>query len=65
MNPRVTAVVPLEDHHLPLTFSSGEQRRMDVRPYLAHAVFERLCEPSFFALVQPDMAPRAGRAASI
>jgi Protein of unknown function (DUF2442) len=25
-----------------------------VRPYLAYPVFERLREPSFFALVQPD-----------
>ena len=54
MNPRVTAVTPLEDHHLLLTFGNGEQRRLDVRPYLSYAVFQRLREPSFFALVQPD-----------
>ncbi len=54
MNPGVTAVAPLEDHALLLHFSSGEQRRLDVRPYLAYPVFERLREPEFFALVQAD-----------
>lgn len=54
MNPRVTAVTPLEGHALLLLFSNGEQRRMDVGPYLAYPVFERLREPEFFALVQPD-----------
>lgn len=54
MNPRVIAAKPLEDHALLLQFSNGEQRRLDVRPYLAYGVFERLREPVFFALVQPD-----------
>ena len=54
MNPRVIAVNPLEDHALLLQFGNGEHRRMDVRPYLAYAVFERLREPGFFALVQAD-----------
>ena len=54
MNPRVTAVTTLDGQHLHLHFSNGEQRRMDLRPYLAYPVFERLREPSFFALVQAD-----------
>lgn len=54
MNPRVTAAVALDDRHLQLQFSNGEQRRLDLRPYLAYPVFERLREPSFFALVQAD-----------
>ena len=54
MNPRVTAVTPMEDHALLLHFTNGEQRRMDVRPYLVYSVFERLREPAFFALVQAD-----------
>ena len=54
MNPRVTAVTPMEDHELLLHFTNGEQRRMDVRPYLVYSVFERLQEPAFFALVQAD-----------
>lgn len=54
MNPRVTSVVALERHALLLTFTNGEQRRMDVRPCLVYPVFERLREPAFFALVQAD-----------
>ena len=54
MNPRVNAVTPDEGQTLLLHFSNGEQRRMDVSPYLAYPVFERLREPGFFALVQAD-----------
>lgn len=54
MNPRVTAVTPLDDYALLVHFNNGEQRRMDVNPYLAYAVFERLREPGFFALAQAD-----------
>jgi hypothetical protein len=54
MNPRVTTVTPGEGQALLLQFSNGEQRRMDVSPYLAYPVFERLREPGFFALVQAD-----------
>ena len=54
MNPRVTAVTPGEGQALLLQFSNGEQRRMDVSPYLVDPVFERLREPGFFALVQAD-----------
>ena len=54
MNPRVTAVMALEDHNLLLHFTNGEKRRMDVSPYLVYSVFERLREPAFFALVQSD-----------
>ncbi len=54
MNPRVATVTPLNDHDLLLQFNNGEQRRMDVSPYLAYPVFERLREPGFFALVQAD-----------
>jgi len=54
MNPRVVTVTPLEGHALQLQFTNGEQRRMDLRPYLAYAVFDRLREPSFFALARAD-----------
>jgi len=54
MNPRVIAVIPIEGHALLLRFNNGEQRRMDVDPYLAYAVFERLREPAFFARAQAD-----------
>jgi hypothetical protein len=35
-------------------FSSGETRRLDVRPYLAYPVFERLADLAFFAMVTVD-----------
>ena len=54
MNPRVVSVAALDAHALHLHFDNGEQRRMDVGPYLAYAVFERLRNPGFFALVQAD-----------
>ena len=58
MNPRVTAVMALDGQHLPLhlhlNFNNGEQRRLDLRPYLAYPVFDRLRESSFFALAQAD-----------
>lgn len=54
MNPRVTAVTPLAGHALLLQFNNGEQRRMDVSPYLAYPVFERLRDPAFFALARAD-----------
>ena len=54
MNPRVLAVTPLEDHALLLQFNNGEQRRLDVKPYLVYPVFARLREAAFFALVRAD-----------
>lgn len=54
MNPRVTAVLPIADHALLLQFSNGEQRCMDVRPYLIYPVFERLREPEFFSQARAD-----------
>lgn len=54
MNPRVTAVTPLAGHALLLQFNNGEQRRMDVSPYLVYPVFERLREAEFFALATAD-----------
>jgi hypothetical protein len=54
MNPRVVAVAALADHWLALRFTNGEQRRLDVSPYLAYPVFEKLREPAFFALVRAD-----------
>ena len=54
MNPRVVAVTPLDEHALLVRFNNGEQRRLDVRPYLDFGVFERLREPAFFQLAQSD-----------
>lgn len=54
MNPRVSHATALPNHALLLEFNSGERRQMDMRPYLAYAVFERLKDPAFFALAQAD-----------
>ncbi len=54
MNPRVAAVTPLDGHLLLLRFNDGDQRRMDVSPYLAYPVFERLRDLAFFALARAD-----------
>ena len=44
MNPSGVAAVPLEHPVLLLTLTNGERRRLDVTPYLAYPVFERLRE---------------------
>jgi hypothetical protein len=54
MNPRVAAITAVESHAVVLRFTNGEQRRLDVQPYLACAVFQRLREPAFFALATAD-----------
>ncbi|HEU0186653.1 MAG TPA: DUF2442 domain-containing protein [Gallionellaceae bacterium] len=48
MNPYVTAVQPLDNFELLLTFANGEQRMFDVKPYLDKGVFKRLRERSTF-----------------
>ena len=37
-----------------LTFSSGEQRHFDMRPYLHYPVFRRLENPGHFSLARID-----------
>ena len=54
MNPRVVSVVAIDKPVLELRFDNGEQRRLDVLPYLDYPVFERLREAGFFALVRAD-----------
>ena len=48
MNPYVASVQPLENHELLLTFSNGEQRLFDTKPYLDKGVFKRLRDRSTF-----------------
>jgi Protein of unknown function (DUF2442) len=48
MNPRIKAVVALENHELLLNFSNGEQRVFDVKPYLDKGVFKSLREHQAF-----------------
>lgn len=52
MNPRVQSVVVEPEYTLRLTFASGEQRRLQLTPYLDVPMFRRLRDPAFFALAR-------------
>ncbi len=52
MTYRVTAVVPLPESRLLLTFGNGEQRVFDVLPYLDKGIFVELKNPHYFARVR-------------
>ncbi|MBI4530398.1 MAG: DUF2442 domain-containing protein, partial [Candidatus Latescibacteria bacterium] len=42
MNPRVTAVKPNPDRTLTITFTNGEKKIFDVKPYLDIGIFREL-----------------------
>ena len=47
------AVSPNPDYSLTLTFTNGEKRRFDVRPYLERGFFRELQSPGYFNAVRP------------
>jgi hypothetical protein len=51
---RVTSVAAEPNFHLVLTFSNGEKRRFDMRPYLHLPIYRCLENPAFFALARVD-----------
>ena len=53
MNPRVKEVKPNRDYTLTLTFTNGEMRVFDVKPYLDKGIFRELKEPNLFNTVKP------------
>ena len=53
MNPRVIAVHPNPDYILTLTFTNGEIRPFDVKPYLTKGVFQELQDLRTFNSVRP------------
>lgn len=53
MNPRVRAVKPNRDYTLTLTFTNGEVRSFDVKPYLDKGIFVELRQISAFNSVKP------------
>ena len=53
MNPRVIAVHPNPDYTLTLTFTSGEIRSFDVKPYLGIGIFQELQDKGLFNSVRP------------
>lgn len=50
----VTKVVVREGFRLELTFSTGETRLFDARPYLTRGAFTRLQDPVLFGQAYPD-----------
>jgi hypothetical protein len=53
MNPRVQDVKPRPDYTLTLTFTNGEIRSFDVKPYLDIGIFKELKDLSLFNSVRP------------
>lgn len=53
MNPRVEAVKPNSDYTLTLTFTNGEVKVFDVKPYLDKGIFKELKELNVFNSVKP------------
>lgn len=48
MTPDVVRVRPLPDYRLQVEFASGEQRLIDMRPYLAYPAFAALTDGALF-----------------
>ena len=51
MNPRVTKVKPVINFQLELTFSNGEEKVLDMKPYLNTGRFVQLQNEAMFASV--------------
>jgi hypothetical protein len=52
MNPSVTRVAPQDNFVLALEFDNGEERVLDMKPYLDFGVFRRLQSQEFFNQVR-------------
>jgi hypothetical protein len=52
MNPRVENVSPNSDYTITLTFSNGEVKIFDVKPYLDIGIFKELKNPELFNSVK-------------
>ncbi len=53
MNPRVKYVKPNLDYTLVLTFTNGEIKTFDVKPYLNRGIFQELKDLRLFNSVKP------------
>jgi hypothetical protein len=53
VNPRIKSVKPNPDHTLTLTFTNGEVKTFDVKPYLDMGIFRELRDQSVFNSVRP------------
>ena len=52
MNPRVEKVEPTDNFELIVTFTNGEVRQFDVKPYMDKGIFTELKDPSYFQSVR-------------
>ena len=55
MSPRIKEVKPCADYTLSLTFTNGEVRVFDVKPYMDTSVFRELRDRSLFNSVRPSL----------
>ncbi|MEI6822023.1 MAG: DUF2442 domain-containing protein [Bacteroidota bacterium] len=55
MNPRVINVKPEQNFTLLITFSNGEVKKFDVKPYLEIGIFKELKDLSIFNSVKPSL----------
>ncbi len=53
MNPRVKEVKPEHNFTLLITFSNGEVKHFDVKPYLGIGIFRELQDLSLFNSIKP------------
>jgi hypothetical protein len=44
----ITAVAPMDNYMLMLTFANGERRSLDMKPYLHRGVFRELADENVF-----------------
>lgn len=51
---RVSAVAAERDYSLLMTFSNGERRRFDMKPYLHLPVYRPLADVGFFEVARVD-----------
>ena len=50
----ITAVKPVSDHELIVSFDNGETGVFDCMPYFDHPYWKRLSDPAFFRLVRAE-----------
>lgn len=53
MNPRVKHVKPNSDYTITITFTNGEVKLFDVKPYLTKGIFQELNDKKIFNSVRP------------
>lgn len=51
LQPRLTAVSPVENHHLLLTYETGEKRIFNVAPYIVGSWYSELTDEAYFCSV--------------